>query len=163
MSNNIRSKLITGISASDSTNQQVAFENNKKLQPGQKINYTVLVTTLDKKQYYCCLAGGVMEDSGVKLTRVGKAAVEVLMALPVGDSERLVMQELKLGPTPLKKKVKKVLRKLPPESKICFFGDMSGELDGHIHKALNFSGQVEISDLVLAKILDNDLVLVPSP
>lgn len=138
----IISKLITDVAASQVTNQR--FKKQLGLKPGQKIGYMVFKTKLDNKTYYCCWAGGKLVDGEAHLTEVGTAALETLAALPVGNDDTLVMQELKLGQTPLREKVKNTLRKLPSGSKVCFFGDMSGELDGHMHKAFNVSGGTEI-------------------
>ncbi|HBX6194799.1 TPA: hypothetical protein MI617_28345 [Klebsiella pneumoniae] len=52
----------------------------------------------------------------------------------------------KLGETPLRNKIKATLKEARPNSKICFIGDMQGELDGHITQALNLQeGMVKVS------------------
>jgi len=137
------SKLITGVTASEVTNRRLGKEVS--LEARQQIQYMVLKTKLDGKTYYCCWSGGELVEGDVRLTEVGRAALETLANLPVGGNQTLVMQQLKLGPTPLQDKVKATFRKLPSGSKICFFGDMSGELDGEMHKAFNVTGSVEIS------------------
>ena len=63
--------------------------------------------------------------------------MEALTNLPMGNSETFIFQELKLGPTPLRDKIKATLRRAPANAKICFFGDMQGELDGRLHQAFN--------------------------
>jgi len=138
-----KSQLISGVTASQVTNQR--FKKSIGLESRQAVAYMVLRVKLDGKTYYCCWSGGSVENGDVKLTEVGRAALETLSALPVGKDDTLVMQELKLGVTPLQQKVKNALRKLPSGSKICFFGDMSGELDGHMHSAFNVIGSTEIT------------------
>ncbi len=138
-----KSQLITGVTASEVTNQR--FKKQIGLSSQQQPMYVVLRVKLDGKTYYCCWSGGCVEDGDVKLTEVGQAALETLAALPVGSNETLVMQQLKLGPTPLQQKVKNSLRKLPSGAKVCFFGDMAGELDGHMHQAFNVVGTVDIA------------------
>ncbi len=88
-------------------------------------------------KYYCCWSGGELRDGAPYLTLVGRAAMEALSNLPLGDSAILVMQELKLGPTPLRDKIRQTLERHPANSKICFLGDMQGELDGHMYEAFN--------------------------
>jgi hypothetical protein len=63
--------------------------------------------------------------------------MQALANLPMGNNDTIVLQELTLGPTPLREKVKATLKRSPLNVKICFFADMQGELDGHIHHAFN--------------------------
>ncbi len=142
MANDIQSKMITGVSASEITNRRITSDIG--LQPGQKVTYTVMKVKLDHKTYYCCLSGGKFENGEALLTEIGRAALETLLALPVGIDTSVVMQEVKIGSTPLSQKVKQTLRKLPSGSKICFFGDMAGELDGVLIDAFNVSGTTEV-------------------
>lgn len=109
-----------------------------------KPRFTVLKTYIDKKVVYVAWSGGEMRDDEVYFTPIGQAALDVLSALPVGSNDTLIMQELKVGPTPIKLKVKKALKKAPRNSKIVFFGDMANTLDGEMDKALNLKGTVEI-------------------
>lgn len=60
--------------------------------------------------------------------------------MPVGNEEEIYPQQLKLGNISLKKKVIAILKEKPKNSKVCFVGDMSGELDGHMHSAFNVIG-----------------------
>lgn len=139
----LESKLITGVTASDVTNRRLGKEIG--LQARQQLAYMVFETKLDGKTYYCCWSGGALIDGDVHLTQVGRAAMETLDGLPVGDNNTLVMQQLKIGATPLRDKVEATLRRFPSGSKVCFFGDMSGELDGEMHAAFNVTGSVEIT------------------
>lgn len=139
---NIKSKLIIDISASELTNRRIY--NDTGIGSGREARYMVLKVSLDNKTYYCCLSGGRLENGEVLLTTVGSAAFETLMAIPVGKSDQVVMKEVKIGSTPLDQKVKTVLRKLPSGSKVCFFGDMEGELDGCFFDVFNVSGTVEV-------------------
>lgn len=88
-------------------------------------------------KYYCCWSGGELRDGAPHLTLVGRAAMEALTNLPLGDQAILVMQELKLGPTPLRDKIRQTLERHPANTKICFLGDMQGELDRHLFEAFN--------------------------
>ena len=139
----IKSKLITGVVGNEVRNQK--FRNELGLSYGQQIAYMVMETKVDGAVYYCCWSGGSIEGDDVRLTEVGRAALEVLMALPAGDAESLHMQQLKLGKTPLKKKVIQMLKEKPKGSKVGFVGDMAGELDGHMHEAFNVIGSKVLS------------------
>lgn len=102
----------------------------------------VFETSFKSKKIYCCLSGGAIEDGEASLTLVGQAAMEALLNLPFGDSSTLIMQELKIGPTPIREKVRAAVMRAPEGAKVCFIGDMQGELDGVAFDALNPSGEI---------------------
>lgn len=138
----IKSKLISGVVGNEVRNQK--FRNEIGLAYEQQLSYMVFETKVDDAIYYCCWSGGVIENGEPKLTEIGRAALEVLSALPVGNDDALYFQQLKIGATPLKKKVIRMLKEKPRGSKVCFVGDMSGELDGQMHLAFNLKGQKEL-------------------
>lgn len=114
--------------------------------PGKSIMLSVFETSFKEKKIYCCWSGGAIEGGEPKLTLVGKAALEALLNLPLGNNDKLVFQEIKLGATPLKEKIRATVMRAEAGTKICFIGDMQGELDGHMHKAFNLTqGTVNIS------------------
>lgn len=139
----IKSKLITGVIGNEVRNQK--FRNQIGLSYGQKLVYMVFETKVDGTVYYCCWSGGVIEDGEPKVTEIGQAALEVLMALPVGNDHALYFQHLRVGVTPLRKKVIRMLKEKPPLSKVCFIGDMAGELDGKLPEAFNVIGEKELN------------------
>jgi hypothetical protein len=105
--------------------------------PTQSMSFMVFETTLGEKTVYCCLAGGCLTDDGTLwLTAIGHGALEALLSIPTGSGP-LILQELTLGRTPLHDKMVKAVDAAPPGARICFFGDMAGELDGVAFKALN--------------------------
>ncbi len=101
------------------------------------MNFMVFEVDYDRKKYYCCWSGGELKDGQPYFTPVGKAAMEALVNLPMGNQDTLIFQELKLGPTPLRDKIKAALKRAPLNAKICFIGDLQDELDGHLHQAFN--------------------------
>jgi hypothetical protein len=68
--------------------------------------------------------------------------LEVIVNHP-SPSDTLVFQHVVLGETPLKTKIKAALRGAPANSKICFFGDMQGELDGVLSDVFNIQTSPE--------------------
>ncbi|MDH1069643.1 hypothetical protein N5B96_09155, partial [Acinetobacter johnsonii] len=58
--------------------------------------------------------------------------------------EVIIFQEVNIGKTPLKIKVKKALKKVPRNSVICFVGDMAKELDGVLLPILNVKGTISV-------------------
>lgn len=112
----------------------------------KSISLMVFETSFKEKKIYCCWSGGAIQDGEPKLTLVGRAALEALLNLPLGGDKALIFQELKMGATPIREKVRAAVMKAEAGAKICFIGDMQGELDGHMHKAFNLqSGTIKVS------------------
>lgn len=140
----IKSRLIANAAASENTNRELMQSINQT--PTRQAIFMVMETTVDKSVYYCCWAGGKLEDGDVKLTKVGQGALDALLSLPLkDDGSKLFIQELAIGKTPLKKKVIKSLKNIPPGSRVCFVGDLAGELDGHMSKSFNLVGSKTIN------------------
>lgn len=131
----LSSRLIEGTKPEAST--LLELQQAAGLPPDRQIALLVFETRFRDKTVYCCLSGGEIEDGTPKLTLVGKAALEALVNLPRGDQTTLIFQELKTGPTPIREKVRAAIMRAPEGSKICFIGDMQGELDGSAFHALN--------------------------
>lgn len=109
-----------------------------------KPRFTVFKTYVDKKIVYVAWCGGETRNGEIYFTPIGRAALDVLSALPIGSNDILIIQELVAGSRPIKSKVRKALKKAPRNSKIVFFGDMTNTLDGEMDKALNMKGTVKI-------------------
>jgi len=102
-----------------------------------EIGFTVFKIKFKFKTFYACWAGGEVFDGEPALTHLGTWALEALSRLKVGSCDKFYMREMKLGVTPLKKKTFDFLKTLPNGANICFFGDMSGELDGYLFPLFN--------------------------
>ena len=131
----LSSKLIQGTKPEAETISEIQAAMG--IPAGRSINLMVFETTFKDKKVYCCWSGGEIVNEKPRLTLIGRAALEALINLPLGSSETLIFQELHLGPTPLKEKVRAAVMRAPEGAKICFIGDMQGKLDGHMQKALN--------------------------
>jgi hypothetical protein len=93
---------------------------------------------LGEKTFHVCWAGGEFIDEGrdVVLTPIGRVHYEALMLYPGAYPEK-VLAELKLSDLELRLQITYILNRLPNLSRVCFFGDVSGELDGKLFKAFN--------------------------
>lgn len=131
----IETKLIEGATANQET--EIELRKTMGIEPEVAINPMVFEVNYNNKKYYCCWSGGSLVNDKPAFTLLGQAALEGLINLPLGNNDVIKLQELKMGPTPLRSKIKKVLKKHRANTKICFFGDMSGELDGHMTPAFN--------------------------
>lgn len=131
----IKTTLLAGAKPEASTLEKV--QEQFAARPGQHLEFMVFEVDYDRKKYYCCWSGGEVKDGEPYLTLIGQAAFESLANLPLGRDDTLIVQELRLGETPLRNKIKAALKRAPANSKICFIGDMQGELDGHLPQAFN--------------------------
>lgn len=139
----IQSTIIGNAKPNPAIIRQLAEELD--LDDGIEIKLMVLQIQAPEKTVYACLSGGFLEDHQIHLTNVGMAALDALKSIPSGSDSPLIFQELKLGKTPLAEKVEWIINQIAPNGKVCLFGDMSGELDGHIIHALNLRpGEVNV-------------------
>ena len=69
------------------------------------------------------------------------------IALPSENKDALYFQQLNIGKIPLKKVIQ-MLKEKPNGSKVCFVGDMAGELDGHMHDAFKVIGSKVFSEVI---------------
>ncbi|WP_192458023.1 hypothetical protein [Musicola keenii] len=132
----IKSKMLTDAKPSDETTRLLLEQLD--LPPDTPIALMVLAVEFDRKKYYCCLSGGEIRNGQPHFTLVGQAAFEALANHP-SPNDTLTIQEIKLDEIPLKNKVKAVLKRAPSNSKICFIGDMQGELDGVLSDVFNIN------------------------
>lgn len=131
----IKTTLLAGAKPEAATLEKIQAQYGAR--PGQSLEFMVFEVDYDRKKYYCCWSGGEVKGGEPYLTLVGQAALEALSNLPLGRDDALIIQELKIGETPLRNKIKAALKRAPANSKICFIGDMQGELDGHLPQAFN--------------------------
>ncbi|HBK3302464.1 hypothetical protein I5679_18905 [Citrobacter koseri] len=136
----IKSRMIEGIRPNAET--LTAIKEQMGIEEDTDVRFMALEVQFDRKIYYCALSGGKLENGEPILTLVGQAALEVIINHP-SPNNTLVFQQVKLGETPLKTKVKATLRNAPANSKICFFGDMQGELDGVLSDVFNIKASLD--------------------
>lgn len=132
----IKSKLVPYAQPSEETKSLLLKQMN--LAEGTNVQLMVLEVDYDRKKLFVCLSGGNLTNGEPQFTLVGQAAFEALSLIPT-TSNTLTIQHIKLGETPLKNKVKAVLKNAPSNSAICFIGDMQGELDGVLSDIFNIS------------------------
>ena len=132
----IPARLIIGSLPSEETIKEFMDLGHNK----EQIGFIVFEVVYEGKTIYCAWAGGKVVNGSPEFTLIGRGAVESLMNLPMGSKD-LVIQELKLGKTPISKKIKDCLSHLPDRSKVCFLGDMANELDGKLASNFSFVGR----------------------
>jgi hypothetical protein len=94
------------------------------------------------RRVLCCWSGGRMKPDP-EFTPLGLAAFEALMELPtcMDDYPAIkpipVIRQLIVGRTPLRDKVIDAVLEAPPGARLCFMGDLTGELRGKMSPAFN--------------------------
>ncbi len=121
----INSELMTNISASQETNQQIV--EMLGMEHDGDIQYHVYHTQADDKEVYCCLSGGLVENNEIVFTPIGLAAFEALSQVSEQE-DNFYAEELKIENGSIKSQVEAVLKKVPSFAKVCFIGDMTGDL-----------------------------------
>jgi hypothetical protein len=113
--------------------------------PNAEIRPVLMKVRFNNKTFYCCMAGGKVDAYGsdASLTVIGKFTLQALIELPVKQTP-IVLQEIKIGTVSLKQKVIRVFRQYPSGTKICFIGDIAGELDGILIKIFNIDGVTQL-------------------
>jgi len=139
----IKAKLIIDARPSESTLQQICAESGTS--PEQQSGFMVFEIEHKDKIMYCSWAGGRMtSEQTPEFTLIGQAATEALVNLPWG-SNKLIIQHMELGPTPLVDKLTALLDKLDAGAKVCFLGDLRGSLDGQIQFVFDIVGIKQIA------------------
>lgn len=120
-----------------------------------QINPCVFEVTVAGQTRYCCWSGGrlVQGEDGEpqpEFTVPGRAALEALLALPFIDARaKVIVQEVKLGPTPVQEKViASFLASSGSRAPICFVGDLAKELDGQMATSMNMQGFVPLAECI---------------
>lgn len=144
----IESRLILG--AKPAPEMLAKMQRHLGIEPNVLPQFMVYQVIHEGRTHYCCWSGGRVVGDDVQLTTIGLAALESLSYLPsaLGEPSALVFQEMALGPTPLEEKVAATLRRAPDGARICFFGDLAIELDGHMGPTFNVVGAIDIDDLI---------------
>lgn len=140
--NDIKAKIIIGSKPEPETIREL--EQLGKTPPGQPMGFFVFELDYNGRIFYCSWSGGELTEEGVRLSLVGKAAMECLKNLPMGSDDLFVFQQMRRGRTPLKQKICEVLDNTPEHTKICFFGDINGELQGEIAKIFTPTGLIDL-------------------
>lgn len=140
----INAKLIIGSKISMET--ELEIKECFPTEPGQAMGFSVFEIEYKGRIFYCSWSGGQLAPQGLMMTLIGRAAYEQLKNLPMGNSGPIVVQEMKLGKTPLKDKIIALLEATPEHSKICFLGDIEGDLNGQMGKVFNPVGVIELPE-----------------
>lgn len=137
----ISSRMVVGSKPDIGT--LIELYETMEVTPGKPIGFMVFETQYNGKTVHCCLSGGeLMADGEPRFTLIGLGALESLINLPTGKKGPLIFQEVKIGRTPVKEKMFETFKRAPDGSKICFIGDLQGELDGVMLPVLNLIPEI---------------------
>ena len=97
----------------------------------------VMQTIVEGKIYYCCLADGKFINGKPKFSPMGLSSYRALSMLNTSGPLQPECWLLQLGNGSIRDAIISVLTRYPENSKICFVGDIGGELDGLLLDAFN--------------------------
>lgn len=148
----IESRVIIGLKVPAAPAAMLRERIVAEIRPRDEISCCVFESRVDGVARYCCWAGGHISPTGEPMvTPIGNAAVETMLELPflAASTFDLVFQEVTLGRTPLQKKVISAFRNTADApTLLVFVGDLAGALDGHMGKAFNWCGSIQVEDCI---------------
>lgn len=128
----MRAEFLRDLEASEETLDKIRKLSgvHRKVQ----MQFTVFKVKYGGKTLYMCLSGGEQVDGEIQFTPIGQGSLEAMCSLKRKDERigALIIRQLKLGSVPLEETIREIFEEVPEHSMICFYGDMAGELDGHI-------------------------------
>lgn len=163
MADTIEARLIIGVTCDPMTEMAVRAIQKVSEQQATQISFHVFQVKVNGVTRYCCFAGGQRSgpppeggdfrqltsdtaEGWPLLTLIGQAALEALANVPV-PSDSLVFAEIRKGKTPIRTKMIEIFKR-SGNAKVCFFGDLAGELDGLMSKSINLQGMIDVKELL---------------
>lgn len=152
----LSSKQIFGYTLDQDAKKRLRQQFDMKgLAKDDHIVLSIFEVTVHGTTRYCCWAGGqlVAPPAGKEgpplpsLTPAGQVTVETMIDLPF-FRRRISFVQLVQGPTPIATKVAEAFSMTPEDMMLCFFGDLSGELTGVMHKTMNITALIDVKDCV---------------
>lgn len=133
----ISSELIANTASKECTSAVLETLGMNEPQEGD-VSYMVFDTKYEGKQFYCCWAGGEVVDKEIRLTAVGVGALEALSRVDAETREGIELFMLEATTQEgLQQELKQAFAKVADRSRICFVGDVSGQLRQWLPAAFN--------------------------
>ncbi|GAB2995642.1 hypothetical protein [Psychrosphaera aestuarii] len=123
--------LLSDVTANKDTNQ--AILELLDINESHDLQYHVYEIAFGDKQIFCCLSGGSIENGVIEFTPVGLAAFEALTNVKeISDTEYFadyISTEENIA-----EQIETVFSRVPNGAKVCFVGDITGELKEELSK-----------------------------
>lgn len=133
----ITSELIANTATKECTSAVLETIGAEPPKEGE-VSYMVFETQFEDKQFYCCWAGGLVVDKEIQLTAIGVGAIEALSRVDASTREGIELFMLtSQTKEELIAEVLQAFKKVENKSRICFVGDISGQLRTWLPEVFN--------------------------
>lgn len=123
--------LLSDVTANKDTNQ--AILELLDINESHDLQYHVYEIAYGDKQIFCCLSGGIIENGVIEFTPVGLAAFEALTNVKeISDTEYFA--DFISTEENIAEQIETVFSRVPNGAKVCFVGDITGELKEELSK-----------------------------
>lgn len=124
--------LLTDVTANADTNQ--AILTMLEMDEQHELQYHVYHIQYEGKNIYCCLSGGVIENNEIQFTAVGLAAFEAMTNIQTETEAVYYAEQISQDEGELSDQIEQVFQKVPDGSRVCFVGDITGEMRDELEK-----------------------------
>ncbi|GAA0290904.1 hypothetical protein [Psychrosphaera haliotis] len=123
--------LLSDVTANKETNQ--AILEMLDINEAHDLQYHVYEVAFGDKQIFCCLSGGVIENNEIQFTPVGLAAFEALTNIKEMPEAEYFADFINTEKN-IAEQIETVFARVPNGAKVCFVGDITGELKEELSK-----------------------------
>jgi len=124
--------LVTNVTANQDTN--AAILEMLELAQDQVVQYHVYEVVYNDKRIYCCLSGGVIENNEIQFTPVGLGAFEAMTNISTEQAPEYFAEQILVQDGDVASQVEDVFGRVPNDARVCFVGDINGELKNELGK-----------------------------
>ena len=123
--------LLNDVTANQDTN--AAILKMLEVDENHALQYHVYEVAYGTKQIFCCLSGGHIENNEIQFTAVGLAAFEALTNVERGEEPTYYAEHIDTS-ADVAEQIESVFDSVPSGARICFVGDITGELKDQLSK-----------------------------
>lgn len=123
-------ELMNDVTANQDTNQ--AILDMLEIDENHELRYHIYQVVFEGKTIHCCLSGGVIENNEIQFTAVGLAAFEALTNIESENKDIEYYAEVIEPGSDLCEQLESVFAKVPNGARVCFLGDITGELKAEL-------------------------------
>ena len=124
--------LVTNVTANQDTN--AAILEMLELAQDQVVQYHVYEVAYKAKRIFCCLSGGVIENNEIQFTPVGLGAFEAMTNIYTEREPEYFAEQIVIAGGNLSAQIEEVFERVPNDARVCFVGDINGELKAELGK-----------------------------
>lgn len=124
--------LLQDVTANEETNK--AILEMLEMDERHSVQYHVYEVAYKEKQIFCCLSGGLIENNEIQFTAVGLAAFEALTNIGNSMEAEYFAEQISIDSADLAAQICEVFDRVPSGARVCFIGDITGELKHELAK-----------------------------